>query len=661
MIKIAILNTGGKNGSDEEIAANDLKDVFANILPSNAKGELYIAYNLTLTGQTPRDVDILVFGTFQDFILKGFYTNNPKYPCKDLMVKGFCVPFELKLHSARDIEFNGTSFYVSYNNELKDVTHQSEGQRYSVANYFKNVLGYMPRVTNMIWFKSITESELKSFNINNPVGAVASTFTLKEFIGKLINQDFRPYYDKDFDMYIMDCSLDGHDLAVDAKDKIFVTKRSATGLTARKLNLLAQSKVSNLIRNNHFGRELTIYTGRAGTGKTIRLIEAAMQLANSETGKRCLILTYNHALVSDIRRLFYFMDIPDGIDSYTIQIQTLHSFFMLLMKEVCGVERNNFVNTNFEKKYNSELRNLRDTVKDIMDSEDIKVLKEDNSLAIDFDYVLIDEAQDWSEMEKSILFKIYGPEHIIVADGVDQFIRSGRKMDWSRGVDADINSQKKDLRQKYNLALFVNAFAKEVGLQKWNVEPNKDYPGGKVYIKKGYNLSFHKKDVIDYCNSPMCGCENYDVLFLAPPQMVELGEDNSHHFRDLALWEKHGIHIFDGTNEQTRCQYPTDMKAFRLYQYESCRGLEGWVTVCMQFDKLIETKVSEAKNIDLTNDLELTSKEEAEKNFVWLWSMMPLTRAIDTLVITIKDTKSEVADHLRDVASKHPEFIVCEI
>ena len=55
-------------------------------------------------------------------------------------------------------------------------------------------------------------------------------------------------------------------------------------------------------------------------------------------------------------------------------------------------------------------------------------------------------------------------------------------------------------------------------------------------------------------------------------------------------YKKAGIDIFDGTNTSNRHRYPTKDIA-RLYQYDSCRGLESWVTVCYQFDELIKYKM----------------------------------------------------------------------
>ena len=111
------------------------------------------------------------------------------------------------------------------------------------------------------------------------------------------------------------------------------------------------------------------------------------------------------------------MNIPDGIDTYSVQIQTLHSFFMSLMSSIMGTNKRSLFNGNFDNNYRTKIRELNEYITLLMNDKDIKTLKEDYESAIDWDYILIDEAQDWSDEEKAILFKIYGYQRIVVADG----------------------------------------------------------------------------------------------------------------------------------------------------------------------------------------------------------------------------------------------------
>lgn len=659
MATIKIINTISDPNNSEYSAAVYLRDLLNYDIPDTIKGTIYIAYGLTLTGQEVRDIDILVVGQLDNYTIPNYFTNNPQYPKKPLSIDSFCIAIELKEHPAHRIKFQGTHVYVEYQGQLKDATNQNERQRYSLLNYISNVCGYKPIVTNVLWLKSLEKQQLREMASSTQVGALPAEFSFKDLVDQLLCQGISPYYNQDDKCYHLSYTYNGENLLDDIKMCVFNTSAPPAGLTRQKLDLLAQGKVQNSLEQSKFGQELTIFKGRAGTGKTIRLIEAALQLANAETGKRSLILTYNHALVSDIRRLLHFMNIPDDVDEYTVQIQTLHSFFMNLMNSIMGINQRSLYNGDFESNYRKKIRELNDYISLLMNDKDIKTLKEDYESAIDWDYIFIDEAQDWTDDEKTILFKIYGFEHIVVADGVDQFIRSSHKQSWGRNIqDVSVVEQRTGLRQKENIAKFVNAYAEEIELS-WNVKPNGSLHGGEVIIRKNYDIKLHRK-LSDYCHSKYSNCENYDMLFLVPHQMVE-HEGTKNHFKYLAKWKEYGILVFDGTNAALREQYSVDVNDCRLFQYESCRGLEGWITICLNFDQLIENKIKEAKEQPQNDSLALESPEESQRKYAFLWSLMPLTRAIDTLVITIKDTECEFAKRLMKVAGRYPDFVKIEL
>ena len=99
-----------------------------------------------------------------------------------------------------------------------------------------------------------------------------------------------------------------------------------------------------------------------------------------------------------------------------------------------------------------------------------------------------------------------------------------------------------------------------------------------------------------------------------------------------------------------------ELTQHRLLQYESCRGLEGWTVVCLELDEFIRSKLENFKEEE-TNELALESFDEKRRKFVYLWSLIPLTRAIDTLVITIKNKDTDVYKYLRKAYERYPDFI----
>ena len=186
----------------------------------------------------------------------------------------------------------------------------------------------------------------------------------------------------------------------------------------------------------------------------------------------------------------------------------------------------------------------------------------------------------------------------------------------------------------------------------WKIKKNKDLNGGQIEIYLKYNNTIHE-EIVEHCKRSMC--ENYDILILVPPSMVTINDDGESHFYKINEYKRAGIDVFDGTNFSNRHRYPTKDMA-RLYQYDSCRGLEGWVTVCCQLDELIKYKIDTTDRIVIKDMYQGFDVEQGVKKFVYLWALMPLTRAVDKLIITLKDPNSEIGIILKNL-SKSFDFI----
>ena len=201
-------------------------------------------------------------------------------------------------------------------------------------------------------------------------------------------------------------------------------------LTRQKFELLSKNDEEIESISKHVGEKFTILTGRAGTGKTVQLLQLAFKLAQ-DYDNRCLILTYNNALVSDIRRLIDYTRIPTKVTGRTVQIKTIHSYFHTLLSQTGIVkELLNPNDSDYDKNYNKYLDDLNTYIIDLCDQSDIQYLLDKSENYIGWDYIFIDEAQDFSDKEKEILFKIYGPNRLIIADGVDQFMRFDKRQEW---------------------------------------------------------------------------------------------------------------------------------------------------------------------------------------------------------------------------------------
>lgn len=419
------------------------------------------------------------------------------------------------------------------------------------------------------------------------------------------------------------------------------------------------------------GEKLIVISGRAGTGKTIKLLKIACDLAINN-GARSLILTYNHALVSDIKRTLALAEIPDGVDTYTVNITTLHKFiyelvigFGLVANPDNPEEVTKYV-PEFITKYQDYLKELINYIENgLIQEKEIQELMRSKHEKVAWDYILIDESQDWSDLEKRIIFTIFGKHKTIVADGVDQLIRSQKKCNWVQGLKPEIDfkktNEKKGLRQKVNLISFVNEYAKQAGVV-WEIEPKQELVGGKIIIStKGYTQELHNEQ-LKHCKD--CQNSEYEMMFLVPPNLVSRtyqeningDQVETRKFKLTDEFLNMNISLWDLTNTDLRTQYAVELTQHRLLQYESCRGLEGWTVVCLELDEFIRHKF-ETFVEEETNELALESFEEKRRKFVYLWSLIPLTRAIDTLVITIKNKESNVYKYFRRTYERNPDFI----
>lgn len=664
MVEISIINitrdVSGDTREEEavETLRNSLDQEFRKI-PS-ASGRICLLTNITFGGGSSGEIDILMLCDLSGVTFNMYDPDDQKQ--KDVVVQRLCYILEVKDHDYNGVEILNNGFNVKYDGVWHPVSSQSRKQRFDLKQYLGRQLGYSPFIYNYIWFREITGNELDSVVIRARDGisyddnALPKSFSFKKLVQKTIYvTPGSVSWNKERTTGWMNC-CSGVDFVSDIS-KHFTQRRVVVGqLTQNRLNLLSMKEASQEIEDIK-SDNLTLFEGRAGTGKTIKLLQLAIKYKNQ--GKRCILLTFNHALISDINRILFLSGIYSKPDKPTVTTATLHSFFMELMV-LLGIRNDKIVNDAddyFNKTgYKNDLKETYEYISDCLSKTELKTFKESTDY-IDWDYILVDEAQDWLEIEKDILYAIYGPERIVVADGVDQFMRSDYKIDWSDGVINDIN-RKNDvvcLRQKPNLVRFVNGFAQEVGLVDWHVEKNDHYNGGRVIVVQGYKTDLHIELLND---GKKANAVPYDILFLVPPQDAPDG-----HFIKYESYKQNRIFLFDGTNPDNREYFSLDNSLCRLYQYDSCRGLEGWSVICYDFDLLIKKKyeifMAKLLNGEMPPYMGASIPETA-KVMTYMWALMPLTRAIDTLVITLSDPNCEIGKILHKMSQdkRHYDGII---
>ena len=92
---------------------------------------------------------------------------------------------------------------------------------------------------------------------------------------------------------------------------------------------------------------------------------------------------------------------------------------------------------------------------------------------------------DWSEEHRDLIYDVFGPERVIVADGIDQFVNQDR-CDWDRGdvpknriqpLYTSRRDQGCDLRHSPN-----DIAQRSFTTPDWDVKPDQTVTGGRVTV-----------------------------------------------------------------------------------------------------------------------------------------------------------------------------------
>lgn len=699
-MEITIL--GNKNGPEYE-AAVQLAEIIKRDIQKGENGRIIIAVGVTCFGQKVKDIDLVVVGQLEQGFKRQISSRAMKdrieeeHKSRGVYINNFCFCIEVKDHPPGAVMFQGGQASVRYkNNNFHNATAQSNDQKYSLLRYLQDQLKLKrdPRICNFLWFRNID----KPASISLPHNFLWSNPSLNELFQIAALQNFPSYYRG----YYAFTAFDRNDSLMHDFIKVVSffsdTLKDVGQLTRNRLERITKRLLKDQQYAQAIGNKLVAIRGRAGTGKTIKLLHMAYDLC--EQDNRCLILTYNKALVSDIKRLIALAGIKNDIASATIEVRTVHSFlydllvgfgvFDSALNKATNEYQEKLIEDSLidnmsedelkkevfkyrEKYYLKEYEFLKDELLEyikegLLTTSDIQSLMEKEHQQLDWDYIFIDESQDWPENEREILFSVFKSNQFIIADGMDQLVRGIHRSQWTRGVDSHIDTkgQRKSLRQKANLCRFNRAYSDYLGLN-WDVEPSSDLPGGKVIITTSPYDKLLNERLIDQCEED--GNKPYEMMFLVPPRLVHKKEvqyrkkgveltKTVNCFRLTDDWSSIGIDVWDGTSSDLRSEYPTDVRQHRVLQYDSSRGLEGWIVVCMEMDEFYEYKIRTYKDEkEGQQKLALFSEEEEISNWAHQWVMIPSTRAIDTLVIHLRQKDSKFALILKEVTKDLSDFV----
>ena len=651
---VIVTITGENDQSDEYLAAKSIEEMIKKSIPQTAMGEIVLCPKTTLFGQSVKDVDILMLGTLHNYSAKvEFLDKNGNVLNEVVYLEEFCTTIEVKSHSITGVRRRGTNIEVKYPTGWHSATEQSNQQKNSTINYFKSVLGESPFITNVIYFTEINENELSGL-LSNAGKVIRSNALPCEFsfdkITQLLAYQREPrLWNK---CYHINAGLFGKDPNLFAQSLKFFTKvKSEKGeLTRKRIEQISSAEMQESegkIKNN----ELNIFRGKAGTGKTICLLKTAVRMVD-ENDSRVLLLTYNRALVSDIRRLLALADLPDMFNYKCVSINTMQSYFYGLIN---GCLYNGTLSgEDFLKEYEEKLEEMINFLKS--DETAKTIVKElcAEKPSLNWEYAFIDEAQDWSSQERDLILELFPSDRIMVADGGMQFVRKIEPCDWNIVPERNSIKLKTSLRQKRNVVKFINAYVHmKYGVSEQIKCSNEMYGGRVIITCDKYVLDVSKKELNLLKEE---GNISYDYLFLTPSTLVGHKGDESF-FKNKKDFEKAGILLWDGTSSNTRLEYPIDLDVSRVLQYESARGLEGWTVCCMGFDAFISSKESQYDPNQRSDLLLLESAEEKKKKYMLNWTLIPMTRAIDTLILSVSSFETEEGKLLMQLSKEYPDYI----
>lgn len=642
----------GEPGSPEHDAALQVRDVLVRLWPGvdtspSSDEDIKIASRLKLSGQKVSDIDVVIVGliTTRRYLIS-------KYQGKDsagsslmgakVRVKSFVSAVEVKDHPADSLSIEAGGVSVKYRNGWKSATEQNEAQRYALLGYLRDTTNTNPWVHRTVLLRGIEELP-KHRGVQQPTaGAVAARFDGPALLMSMaMNSEIQKY---------------GSEYVISSGDEETIQRVLASALLQplvpsdmdrKRMDRIAARPIEAREIAARLGEERVHLRGNGGTGKTILLLQSAYE-AFLESGKRSLVLTYNTALTADIQRTLALMGIPSDGEAGGIAIRTVVSFMYSWLNRLGLIDGNGLDFKQYDGKCADALSYIE---KGAIGQEEIDTVKSTSPTEFSFDIVLIDEAQDWPQPEAALLSRLYGPTRISLADGLSQLIR-GAPTDWKLPSVASSSTQIKNLREglrmKANLCRFANAVAQEAGLQ-WQVTPNKLAPGGRIIIAEGHypEMSELQREIL--AKAMTLGNMPVDLLHCVPPSgVVEIDGQRSSILASAFLardWQ-----AWDAVNEVTRRTFPRTRESLRIVQYESCRGLEGWTAVLDGLDEFWEVKKAEALAKLATTDSVVTDPELQAEAIAWRWMMIPITRPIDTLVITIRDRKSALSRSLDAIA-----------
>lgn len=603
-------------------------------------------------------------------------------------IRSFVACVEVKNHSPDAVRFHGTHLEVQYDGAWHDVTAQAVAQVWALKDFQQ--FAYMGKtrrnktyVQSVIWLPRVPPGALDGAPPNGRTGIFFADLEWQQLIDR-----FEVNSAQGKVQTLVPSVRDSQYHSYDSLVKALTAKVDPTRLDLRRVNALTQKRfdADKQAYIRKLGSGLLMFRGRAGTGKTFALIQMAIHLARQ--GKRTRIVTYNHGLISEMARTMTIIydrhkDISP-VPAVETRWMLMQELFSLAFGPNAETRAAKLFNLNErEALYLRALGHPQKFLQEIIPQPANRTLVQETSgepgqqetwrdvceyrkdFSIPYDFLLVDEGQDWSTEHRDLMYEVFGPGQVIVADGVDQFVDRTR-CDWDSGDIAKnrVVPLRTSRRTKAATCDTINDVARELKVPDWDVEPDQTLTGGRVTVlvepqpRRAIELALSIL-AEDLATQPEM--QPVDALVCVPQSAATPGTNYCNLFEAVQGGNRADYwRGYDWETRQNR-EYPSRQTSLRAVLYESCRGMEGWSTLCMGLDLFYDHVISnpdidiEAFREKLEGDLFFSQAKFEEKlaseqrAYALNWLMIPLTRSMDHLIIHLTDVDSALGQVLQSI------------
>lgn len=673
----------GPDGTSENANAKHLKSALLTSEPEL----LHPAVQLAIVPQVfakSREIDcVLVFKDTRA-------PENMFLTSQGVAVDSFVACVEIKNHSPDGVRRHGTHLEVRYDGVWHNATAQADAQVWALKDFQQfSYKGKARRnktyVQSVLWLPRVPAGSLAGAPSSGRTGIFYADLIWQQLIDSFeVNSVQRKV------QTLVPASMDTRHHSYETLVDALTAKLEPTKLDLRRVNALTQKRfdTDKQAYVRRLGSGLLMFRGRAGTGKTFALIQMAIHLARQ--GKRTRIVTYNHGLISDMARAMTVIRDRHKDISPVPEVETRWTLMRELFGLAFGADAVKRAGKLYELECREELflRALQHPKTFLADEvpccpsksagrkchcpptecetwEDISLYQK--RFPAPYEFLLVDEGQDWSTDHRDLMYEVFGPERVIVADGVDQFVDHVR-CDWDRGdiPKNRIVSLRTSRRTKAATCDTITDIAGALAVPNWDVEPDHAVSGGRitVLVESQPRRAIERALALlggDLSDQPQM--RPVDALVCLPHKAATPGANYCNLFESVR--DQNLDDYWRGYDPQTRQnrEYPSRQTALRAVLYQSCRGMEGWTTLCMGLDLFYDHVIAkpnidiEGLRDDLKADLGFLFAKSAfevklaaeQRAYALNWLMIPLTRSIDHLIIHLTDAESVLGQVLQGI------------